>query len=102
MDSICNDWKHVIRNETSQKSFLETFCYNYQGARKIKSFLIGSDEKICLILQSNNTKYIKTFKFISWLIFMEKYHNLGPDNWGKIFTDWFTKCSDDCIRFYLK
>ena len=25
---------------------------------------------------------------------MEVYHNLSPDNWGKFFTNWFTKCSD--------
>ena len=25
---------------------------------------------------------------------MEEYHDLSPDNWGKFFTNWFTKCSD--------
>ena len=48
-----------------------------------------SSEEIYFILQSNNTKYIKTFKFISWPNFMERYHNLSPDIWDKIFTDWF-------------
>ena len=28
---------------------------------------------------------------------MERYHNLSPDSQGKIFTDLFTKCSDDYI-----
>ena len=29
---------------------------------------------------------------------MEGHHNLRPDNWGKIFTDLFTKYSDGYIR----
>ena len=33
---------------------------------------------------SNNAKYIKTFKFVSWSNFMERYHNLSPDNCGPV------------------
>ena len=37
-------------------------------------------------------------KFISWSNFMEGYHNLSPNIWDKIFTDWFSKCSDGYIH----
>ena len=26
MDLILNDWKHILRTKTFQKSFLKTFC----------------------------------------------------------------------------
>ena len=32
---------------------------------------------------------------------MEEHHNVSPDNWGKISTDWFTKCSDGYISFHF-
>ena len=28
---------------------------------------------------------------------MEGYHNLSSDNWDKIFTDWFRKCSSSDV-----
>ena len=83
-----------------KNSFSKHFATN-QGARKIKAFLKLSNEKICLIFQPNNTKYMNIFKFISCSIFMKEYDNLGPNNWCKIFTDWFTKSSDGCISFNL-
>ena len=38
MASIHNDWKHLLRTETSQKKFLKIFCYNNKIARKVKDF----------------------------------------------------------------
>ena len=38
MSSFLIDWKHVLRTETSQKSFLKTFCYNNKVTRKVKDF----------------------------------------------------------------
>ena len=38
MGSIPNDWKHLVRTGTSQKSFLEIFCYNNKVTRKVKDF----------------------------------------------------------------
>ena len=87
MDLICNDSEHIFRDKTSQKCLFKTFCYNNQGTRKIKDFLKLSYEEIYFTLQSNSTKYIKYFKFISWPNFMERYHNLSPHIWGNIFTD---------------
>ena len=34
---IQNDWKHILRNETFQKSLCKTFLKNNSGNRKIKS-----------------------------------------------------------------
>ena len=31
---------------------------------------------------------------------MEEYHDLSPDSWGNIFTDWFIKLSDGYISFH--
>ena len=36
MDSIPNDWEHLLRTETSQKSILNFFCYNNKVIRKAK------------------------------------------------------------------
>ena len=33
MDIIRNDWKHILRNEDSQKSLLKMFASNNQGAK---------------------------------------------------------------------
>ena len=55
------------------------FCYNNLGIRKIKDFLKISNEKIFFTLESNNTKYIIPFKFISWSNFVERYHNFHSD-----------------------
>ena len=38
MGSVTNDWKHLLRTETSQKSFLKSFYYNNKVARKVKDF----------------------------------------------------------------
>ena len=76
LNLIRNDSKHILRNETSQKYLFRTFYYNYQGTRKLKDLYKLSNEEIYFILQSNNTKSIKTFKFISWPNFMKRYHNL--------------------------
>ena len=33
---ICNDWRQILRPETTPKFILKTFCYKNKGARKIK------------------------------------------------------------------
>ena len=38
MELIPNDWKHLLRTESSQKSLLRTFYYNNIGTRKVKDF----------------------------------------------------------------
>ena len=38
MDSIPNDWKHLLRPENSQKSLLNIFCYNNKVTRSVKDF----------------------------------------------------------------
>ena len=91
MGFIANDWKHLLRTETSQKSLLKTFCYNNKVTRKVKNFQKLSNKEIYFTLQSNSTKYNKTFKCISWPNFLDEqeHHFLSPDIWGKTFTDWF-------------
>ena len=71
MDLIRNDWKHTLKNETSQKSLFKTFDYNNLGTRKIKVFQKLYYKEIHFTLQSNNTKYIEPFNFISYLNFLE-------------------------------
>ena len=38
MDFIPTNWKHVLRIETSQKTFLKIFYYNNNVTRKAKNF----------------------------------------------------------------
>lgn len=97
MNLIRNHWEHILRNESSQKSFLKTFCYNNQGPRKMTDLQNLFNNQIYFTVQSNNTKYIKHFNYISWADFKEGYHNLSPDVWGKICTDLLTKCSGGYI-----
>ena len=56
MDLIRSDWKHMLRNETFQKSLFKIFCYNNQGTKKVKDFQKLSNKEIYFTLQSNNTK----------------------------------------------
>ena len=46
MGLIPNDWKHILRTETSQKSLLKTFCYNNKVTRKVKDFKKLSNKEI--------------------------------------------------------
>ena len=62
MDLIHNDWKHIQRNETTQKSLFKTFFNNNQGSRKIKDSQKLSNKETYFTFQSKNTKYIKPFK----------------------------------------
>ena len=66
MGSIPNDWKHLLRTETSQKSQLKIFYYNNKVTRKVKDFQKLSNKEIYFNLSSNSTKYNKPFKFISF------------------------------------
>ena len=65
MGLIPNDWKHLLRTETFQKSLLNFFCYNNEVTKKVKDFKKLSNKDICCSLQSNSAKYNEPFKFIS-------------------------------------
>ena len=54
MDLFRNDWKHILKNETSQKSLFQTFCNNKLGSRKMKDSQKPSNKEIYFTLQSNN------------------------------------------------
>ena len=45
MDLVSNDWKPLLRIETSQKSLLKAFYYNNKCNRKIKDFQKLSNKK---------------------------------------------------------
>ena len=90
MGLILNDWKHLLRTETSQKSLLKIFCYNNKVTRKVKDFQKLSNKEIYLSLQSNSAKYNKPFKFISWPNFLEGHHILSQESFdGYIFSVWY-------------
>ena len=76
MGVILNDWKHLLRTETSQKSFLKTFYYNNKGTRKAKDFQSVSNNEIYFTIQSNSIKYNKPLKLISWSSFHKGHHIL--------------------------
>ena len=65
MGLILNDWKHLLRTKTSQKSLLNIFCYNSKVTRKLKDFRKLSNKKTYFTLQSKSTKYNKPLRFIS-------------------------------------
>ena len=75
MDLVPNGLKKIPRTETTQKSLLKTFRHDSKGTRKIKDLKKLSNKDIYFTLQSNNTKYIKPFKFISWPNFIEGKHS---------------------------
>ena len=56
MGSIPNDWKHLLKTETSQKSLLKIFCYNNKVTKKIKDFQKLFNKEIYFTLQSNTTE----------------------------------------------
>ena len=97
MGLIPSDWKHLLRTETSQKSYLKTFYYNIKDRRKVKDFQKLSNNEIYFTLQCNSTKYNKPFKFISWPNFLEGHHILSHEILGKAFTDCFKSCYDGYI-----
>ena len=55
MDLICKDWKHILRNGSTQKSFFKTFCYNKQDTWKMVDFQKLSNKEIYFTLQSNSS-----------------------------------------------
>ena len=66
VELIPNDWKHVIRTKTSEDSLLGIFYCNAKDIRKVKDLQKLSNKEIYLILQYNNNKYNKPFKFLLW------------------------------------
>ena len=105
MNLILNDWKRTVRKENSQKFLWKVSCFKNKCATKIKNLQNLFNKEPYFILQSKtyllqfNINYIKTFKFISLLNFIEGYQILSPGIWGKVFTDWFLKCPDCHISF---
>ena len=82
MALIPNDWKHLLRTETSQKSLLRIFCYNNKvtwNKRTSKNSLIKKFTSAFNL--SNSAKYNKFSNFISWPNFLEERHILSPDIW---------------------
>ena len=63
MDLTANDWKNLLRTETSPESLLKTFYYNDKGASKVEDYQKLSNKEIYFIFQSDSTKYNKPFKF---------------------------------------
>ena len=60
-----NDWKHLLRTETSQKSLLKIFCYNNKVTREVKDFQKLSNKEIYLsalnIIVLNTTNLSNSF-----------------------------------------
>ena len=50
MGLITNDWKHLLKTETSQKTLFKIFCYNNKVIRKVKDFQKVSNKEIYLSL----------------------------------------------------
>ena len=65
MDLIPNDWKHLLRTETSQKLPFKNFLLNNKVTRKVKDFQKLFNKEIYLF-QYNSAKYNKPFKFTLW------------------------------------
>ena len=86
MDLIPNDPKHVIKNETSQRSLFKTFCFNNKDTNKTEDFQNLFNKEI-----SSLANPIASNAFISWLNFEERYQNFSPNNWGKINAEYFKK-----------
>ena len=62
MALIPNDWKQLLRTESSQKSLLKTFYYSNKGTRKVKDFQKLSNKETYFTLLYNSTKYKKPVK----------------------------------------
>ena len=89
MGLIPNDWKHLLRNETYEKSLFKISATTIKLLGKEKTSKKLSNKEIYFTLQSNSAKIEQTFQ----IHFMAQ-HILSSDIWGKTFSDWFKKCSD--------
>ena len=100
MDLICRGWKHIIRNETFNNSFSKpsaTITKALENKKTSNNFSIRKSTLPFKLITINTENPLTSFYVKK---FMEEYHNLIPDTCntcGKIFTDWFTKCSDGYI-----
>ena len=81
MDLISNDWKHLLKTETSQKILFKNFVLQHLSYWKAKA------SKIYFILLYDSSKYNKPFKFILLLNFFEGHLILIPKIWDKTLTD---------------
>ena len=91
---ILNDWKHLLRTETSQKFVLNSFYNNNEGTRKVKDSLINKfTPYFSLVLL--NTKILSN-SFHGQTSF-ERHHIRNPEICGKTFTHCLKKCSDGYI-----
>ena len=93
LGSIPNNWKHLRRTETSQKSFIKTFCYNNKATKS----LIKSLNSKRLPKLSNKEIYLTV------LYIPEEHHILSPDIWGKnlLIHNWFEECWWIAIYVYF-
>ena len=56
MDLILNDWKHLLKSETSQKKIFFNALCPYKDTRKVKDFQKLSNKETYSTLQFNSTK----------------------------------------------
>ena len=96
---IRNDWIYRLTSKISQEFLLKVFYYNNGGIKKVKNLQKLSNEEIYFTLQNNYENYNKPFKFITRANTLKDHSVLTPATWGKIFTDWFKKCTDGYIFF---
>ena len=97
VELIPNNWIQILKNKTSQESFLKVFHFNDRGIRKVKNVQKLSNKDIYYTLLNNNDDYNRPFKFISWQNHFQENPVLSPEIWGKTFNDWFKKCSNGYI-----
>lgn len=69
MDLIPNDPKHVIKNETSQRSLFKTFYFNNKDTNKTEDFQNLFNKEISSL--ANSIASNASNAFISWLNFEE-------------------------------
>ena len=58
---IPNDWKHLLRTETFQKSLLEIFGYRNKITRKVKDSLIKTFTAAFNLIVLNTTNLSNSF-----------------------------------------
>ena len=86
-----------VENWNFSTIIIKVFCFNYKGIKKIKNFQKFSNKETYFTLQNNNENYSRPLKFVSWTSHTDGNPVFTPKTWGKIFTNWFKKCSDGYI-----
>lgn len=87
------------KKKTPQKSPFKIFCFNKKGPRETEELSKTFQQRNLYNPSIKSTTYTKPFMPISWSNFIEEHHKFSSDIWDKIFTNWFTKCSDGQFFF---